>query len=131
MKKIPHTLGNLEQKETKVTKVSFGAVLQIFVAFCFTLIWLSLVCATAFAQTTSDNVAEHEVQRRQAAMPQGEAALSRGKSAMKEKNYTLAHEEFKTAATNLPDSRRICPIQSCPEKRTTKRSMGFAKVASC
>src|SRR5438309_3593444 len=105
MKKIPHTLGNLEQKETKVTKLSFaGAVPPIFAVFCFNLIWLSLSCATAFAQTTSDNVAEREVQRRQAAMPQGEAALSRGKSAMKEKNYTLAHEEFKTAATNLPDS---------------------------
>ena len=105
MKKIPHTLGNLEQKETKVTKLSFaGAVPPIFVVFCFNLIWLSLSCATAFAQTTSDNVAEREVQRRQAAMPQGEAALERGKSAMKEKNYTLANQEFKSAATNLPDS---------------------------
>jgi general secretion pathway protein D len=105
MKKIPHTLGNLEQKETKVTKLSFaGAVPPICVVFCFNLIWLSLSCATAFAQTTSDNMAEREVQRRQTAMPQGEAALSRGKSAMKEKNYTLAHEEFKTAVTNLPDS---------------------------
>ena len=101
MKEIPHSLRNLEQKETKV---SFGAVLQIFVPFCFTLIWLSLVCATAFAQTTPDNVAEREAQRRQAAMPQGEAALTRGKSAMTAKNYTLAHEEFKTAATSLPDS---------------------------
>src|SRR5437660_9365455 len=105
MKKIPHTLGNLEQKETKVTKLSFaGAMLQIFVVFCFNLIWLSLVCATSFAQTTSDNVAEREVQRRQSAMPQGEAALERGKSAMKAKNYTLANQEFKSAATNLPDS---------------------------
>ena len=105
MKKIPHTLGNLEQKETKVTKLSFvGAVPPIFVVFCFNLIWLSLSCATAFAQTTSDNVAEREVQRRQAAVPQGEAALSRGKSAMTAKNYTLAHEEFKSAATSLPDS---------------------------
>src|SRR5438105_13685332 len=105
MKKIPHILGNIEQKETKVTKLSFvGPVPPIFVVFCFYLIWLSLSCATAFAQTTSDNVAEREVQRRQAAMPQGEAALSRGKSAMKEKNYTLANQEFKSAATNLPDS---------------------------
>ena len=37
-------------------------------------------------------------------MPQGEAALARGKSAMKAKNYTLAHEEYKTAVGYLPDS---------------------------
>jgi general secretion pathway protein D len=107
MKKIPHTLGNLEQKETKLTNVSFvGAVPEIlvsFVAFCFTLICLSFICATSFAQTP-DSVAEREVQRRQAAIPQGESALARGNSAMKAKNYTLAHEEFRTALTYLPDS---------------------------
>ena len=37
-------------------------------------------------------------------MPQGEAALARGKSAMKAKNYTLAHEEYKKAVGYLPDS---------------------------
>ena len=107
MKKIPPTLGNLEQKETKLTNVSFvGAVPQIlvsFVAFCFTLICLSFICATSFAQTP-DSVAEREVQRRQATIPQGEAALARAKSAMKAKNYTLAHEEFRTAVTYLPDA---------------------------
>ena len=107
MKKIPHTLGNLEQKETKLTNVSFvGAVPQIlisFVAFCFTLICFSFICATSFAQTP-DSVAEREVQRRQAAMPQGEDALARGKSAMKAKNYTLAHEEFRSAVSYLPDA---------------------------
>src|ERR1700693_2077415 len=107
MKKIPHTLGNLEQKETKLTNVSFvGAVPQIvvsFVAFWFTLICFSFICATSFAQTP-DSVAEREVQRRQATIPQGEAALARGNSAMKAKNYTLAHEEFRTALTYLPDA---------------------------
>jgi general secretion pathway protein D len=107
MKKIPHTLGNREQKETKLTNVSFvGAVPQIlisFVAFCFTLICLSFICVTSFAQTP-DSVAEREVQRRQATIPQGEAALARGKSAMKAKNYTLAHEEFRTALGYLPDA---------------------------
>ena len=107
MKKIPHTLGNLEQKETKLTNVSFvGTVPQIlvsFVAFCFTLICFSFMSVTGFAQTP-DSVAEREVQRRQTAIPEGEAALARGKSAMKVKNYTLAHEEFKTAVTSLPDS---------------------------
>src|SRR5512132_3833138 len=61
---------------------------------------LSILCVTSIAQTP-DNVAEREVQRRQAAMPQGEAALARGKSAMKAKNYTLAHEEFKAAVGSL------------------------------
>src|SRR5438034_3471632 len=107
MKTIPRNFGNIEQKETNVTKVScFGELPRIFVffvAFCFTLICFSFLCATSFAQTP-DNVAEREVQRRQAAMPQGEAALSRGKSAMKAKNYTLANQEFKAAAGSLPDS---------------------------
>ena len=104
MKEIPHSLRNLEQKETKETKVSFGAVLQIFIAFCFIPICLSFVCVTSFAQTTPDSAAEREVQRRQAAMPQGEAALTRGKSAMKAKNYTLANQEFKSAVASFPDS---------------------------
>src|SRR5216117_2167849 len=107
MKTIRQNFGNIEQKETKLTKVScFGELPRIFVsfvAFCFTLICFSFLCATSFAQTP-DNVAEREVQRRQAAMPQGEAALKRGRSAMKAKNYTLAHEEYKNAVGYLPDS---------------------------
>jgi len=138
MKTIPQNFGNVEQKETKVTKGSWRAELcdaaQVhrssvtgspafaqlrrgkqevappfvrifvsFVAFCFTLICVSILCATSFAQTP-DNVAEREVQRRQAGMPQGEAALKRGNSAMKAKNYTLAHEEYKNAVGYLPDS---------------------------
>jgi general secretion pathway protein D len=63
----------------------------------------SLVCATSFAQT-ADTVAEREVQRRQSAIPQGEAALARGKAAMKAKNFTVAHEEFRTALVYLPDA---------------------------
>ncbi|PYK10133.1 MAG: type II and III secretion system protein [Verrucomicrobia bacterium] len=107
MKKIPRTLGTIEQKETKLTKVGFFGrlprILVFFVAFCFTLICFSFICATSFAQTP-DSAAEREVQRRQAAIPQGEAALARGKSAMKTKNYTIAHEEFRTAVTYLPDA---------------------------
>jgi general secretion pathway protein D len=107
MKTIPQNFGNIEQKETKLTKVGLLAgrsrILVSFVAFCFILICFSFISATSFAQTP-DNVAEREVQRRQAAMPQGEAALARGKSAMKAKNYTLANQEFKTAVGSLPDS---------------------------
>ena len=40
-----------------------------------------IICATAFAQN-ADSIADREVQRRQAAIPAGEAALARGKSAM-------------------------------------------------
>ncbi len=87
-----------------------SSVLRAFRTKCFgvrcvfaSLLGLAALCTTSFAQTP-DNVAEREVQRRQAAMPQGEAALARGKSAMKAKNYTLANQEFKTAVSYLPDS---------------------------
>src|SRR5205809_1561285 len=63
----------------------------------------SLTCLSGFGQNFQ-GVAEREIQRRQTAIPQGEAALVRGKAAMKAKNYTLAHEEFRTAVTYLPDS---------------------------
>src|SRR6266516_3345349 len=98
---------DFKQKETKLTKVGLLAgrsrILVSFVTFCFILTCVSILCATSFAQTP-DNVAEREVQRRQAGMPQGEAALKRGNSAMKAKNYTLAHEEYKNAVGYLPDS---------------------------
>jgi general secretion pathway protein D len=58
---------------------------------------------SSFAQTP-DNVAEREVQRRQAGISQGEAALARGNAAMKAKDYGAAHEEFRTAITYLPDA---------------------------
>jgi general secretion pathway protein D len=59
--------------------------------------------STAFAQN-ADNIAEREVQRRQAAIPAGEAALARGKSALHSRNYTVAYQEFKTAIAYLPDA---------------------------
>jgi general secretion pathway protein D len=71
--------------------------------FCFILAGLSLVCVSSFAQTP-DNVAEREAQRRQAGITQGEAALARGKAAMKAKDYGSAHEEFRMAVTYLPDA---------------------------
>src|SRR6266487_3016213 len=64
---------------------------------------LSIFCVSSFAQS-SEPVAEREVQRRQSAIPQGEAALARGKAAMQAKNYTVAHEEFRTAVSYLPDA---------------------------
>src|SRR5215470_6596427 len=68
-------------------------------------LWAAFVilAATAFAQN-ADSIAEREVQRRQAGIPAGEAALARGKSAIIAKNYTVAYQEFKTAISYLPDS---------------------------
>ena len=64
---------------------------------------LFLTSISTFAQT-GENVAEREVQRRQAGISQGEAALARGRAAMKAKDYGAAHEEFRTAVTYLPDA---------------------------
>src|SRR5438128_2567323 len=63
----------------------------------------SLICLSSFGQNFQ-GVADREIQRRQSAIPQGEAALARGKAAMQAKNFTLAHEEFRTAVTYLPDA---------------------------
>jgi general secretion pathway protein D len=120
-------LGN-QQKETKPVKISwraelctaaqvhsssitgsqelappFARLFASFVIFCFIGAGLSLVCASSFAQTP-DSVAEREVQRRQAGISQGEAALARGQAAMKAKDYAAAHEEFRTAVLYLPDA---------------------------
>src|SRR5256714_2377139 len=91
-------VGRLCQTPWRFIETSYSQIPLAFIAMC-----LSLVSATSFAETP-DNVAEREVKRRQAAMPQGEEALKRGKTAMKAKNYTLANQEFKTAAGSLPDS---------------------------
>src|SRR6266568_4508253 len=64
---------------------------------------LLIFCAIGAAQTP-DTVAQREIQRRQTAIPAGEAALAQGKAAMKAKNYTLANQEFRTAVTYLPDA---------------------------
>ena len=101
MKNIPQDL-NLKQKETKLAKAGFmRRALQVFIPFV--ILCNCFLCAVSFAQTP-DSVAEREVQRRQAAIPEGEAALARGKTAMKARNYTIAHEEFRSAVSYLPDS---------------------------
>src|SRR5712692_5223813 len=63
-----------------------------------------LALAAASAAQSVDQVAQREVERRQAAMPRGEEAIARGRRAMQEKNFTLAHEEFRTAVRLLPDA---------------------------
>src|SRR5262249_22048163 len=98
---------NNKQKETKLTNLGvFGGLHEVsasFVIFCFILTGLSLVSVSTFGQTP-DSVAEREVQRRQAGISQGEAALARGQAAMKAKDYAAAHEEFRTAVMYLPDA---------------------------
>ena len=99
--KITQNFENLEQKETKLTKgIWFSRTLASFAIFCNCLFLFS---AAAFAQN-ADNIADREVQRRQSAIPAGEAALARGKSAMRSRNYTVAYQEFKTAVAYLPDA---------------------------
>jgi general secretion pathway protein D len=63
----------------------------------------SLVYQLAPGQS-SNSVAEREAARRAAALPHGEEALGRAKAAMAERNYTVAHEEFRLALNYLPDA---------------------------
>jgi general secretion pathway protein D len=63
---------------------------------------LLVVCLTsAFAQSV-ERLERREVRKREAAEPRGAEALAAAKVAMGEKNYTLAHEQFRTAVTLLP-----------------------------
>ncbi len=63
-----------------------------------------LALAALSAAQSVDQVAQREVERRQAAMPRGEEAIARGRRAMQQKNFTVAHEEFRTAVSLLPDA---------------------------
>ncbi len=58
----------------------------------------------AFAAPDVQSISEREIARREAALPRGQEALIRGETAMKEQNFTLAHEEFRTAVAFLPDA---------------------------
>src|ERR1043166_5472433 len=63
---------------------------------------LSIVCATALAQNIT-RIERQEIRRREAALSRGQEALARAKSAMAERNYQLAHDEFRNAVALLPD----------------------------
>ena len=63
----------------------------------------AVLCTTVVAQDV-ESISEREIARRQAALPRGEEALVRGRLAMKEQNFTVAHEEFRTAVSFLPDA---------------------------
>jgi general secretion pathway protein D len=70
------------------------------IAICVSQGVLSL---SVFAQSV-EHISQKEIARRQAALPAGEEALARGKLAMKEKNFAVAHEEFRVAVNYLPDA---------------------------
>src|SRR3954453_7044734 len=84
-------------RHCRIVQPPTGRWLQAIAAVIF------LLTVTAFAQN-GDSIADREVQRRQSAIPAGEAALARGKTAMNSKNYTVAYQEFKTAVGYLPDA---------------------------
>jgi type II secretory pathway component GspD/PulD (secretin)/tetratricopeptide (TPR) repeat protein len=84
-------------RHRRIVQPPTGRWLQAIVPAIF------FLCAPAFAQN-AENIADREVQRRQAAIPAGEAALARGKSALRSRNYTVAYQEFKTAIAYLPDA---------------------------
>src|SRR5205823_7377913 len=77
---------------------------RIVVATCSAVAFSLVFASLAAAQGDVERISEREIARRQAALPRGEEALARGRVAMKEQNYTLAHEEFRTAVTFLPDA---------------------------
>src|SRR5256714_1869346 len=59
--------------------------------------------STLIAQNV-DRISKREIERRQAALPQGVEALARAQAAMQARNFTLAHEEFRNALNSLPDA---------------------------
>src|SRR5689334_10452974 len=71
--------------------VSLVATIQLF--FC------SLVAAQNI-----EHIAKREIERRQTQAPRGVNAIVRAQAAMQAGNYRLAHDEFRTALSLLPDA---------------------------
>src|SRR6266480_3888275 len=67
------------------------------------LIALSIFCIPAAAQNV-ERITKQEIKRREAALSRGQEALVRAKAAMAEKNFVVAHDEFRNAVTLLPDA---------------------------
>jgi general secretion pathway protein D len=63
---------------------------------------LSIFASGLFAQSL-ERITEREIHRRQTALSQGQAALVRAHSAMEERNFAAAHEEYRNAIALLPD----------------------------
>jgi hypothetical protein len=82
---------------SSIRKILFAGFVSVF--------QLSL-CLPSFGQGGDEveSIAQREVARRQAALPQGQEAIARGQRAMAERNFAAAHEEFRTAVALLPDT---------------------------
>ena len=75
---------------------------QLFLAGL--IIATQFVCCLAVNSQNVDRISKREVERRQAALPRGAAALAQAQAAMQARNYTLAHDEFRSALNSLPDA---------------------------
>src|SRR6266513_2451101 len=115
MKKILHAVGRLYQTPItgwRFTETPYNPIQVLIIAAS-----LSIFCAAGFAQT-ADNVAEREVHRRQAVIPQGEAALERGKAArlLQQNDGSEIHREGGVRKTIAHRGRwflQFRPVRSC------------------
>jgi general secretion pathway protein D len=80
------------------TPRSFSLLLPVVVAAL-----LAFSAPGALAQNI-ETVAEREIARRQAGLPQGNEALARAKVSMQSGDYLRAHEDYRLAVTYLPDA---------------------------
>src|SRR5213080_659124 len=65
---------------------------------------LQFAFGLALSAQNVDRISKREVERRQAALPRGAAALAQAQAAMQARNYSLAHDEFRNALNLLPDA---------------------------
>src|SRR5438270_2329072 len=63
-----------------------------------------LIVGFALPAQNVDRISKREVERRQAALPSGVAALARAQATMQTKNYAVAHDKFRSALNSLPDA---------------------------
>jgi general secretion pathway protein D len=63
------------------------------------------LAGTVVAQNV-ERIETREVRKRESVEPRGQEAMAAGKVAMSEKNFTLAHEQFRAAVTYLPGTGR-------------------------
>src|SRR4051794_26894304 len=63
---------------------------------------LAIFCSTGFAQNV-ERISKREIQRRQAAVTQGQEAMARAAAAVATRDYALAHDQYRIAVNFLPD----------------------------
>src|SRR2546421_10237755 len=61
-----------------------------------------LIFGFALAAQNVDRISKREVERRQAAVPSGVAALARAQAAIQAQNYAVAHDEFRRSFNSRP-----------------------------